>query len=316
MMAEETGFYQKNGLIVMRLARDLYTMEPGQYMDTIANYAEQTRVGRGTIQKAIAHLVDSGTVSLSKQGHKGTMVTGLDRDRLWEMTGWNTLFVACPIPMGKDLTSMIGAVDYALRKSGVPYTLGFSTATHNRLGSLNAGRYSATLTSALGVSSSEGLYPNVEVAVALKGCVYGDPYGLIYNACESSAPWRGMRVAIFIRSAEQMFLAKELEKRYSIKTVQLTSSEAMAALRNGQVDGLLGRLSTVRAALRSKSQSFNFHVLDLAFLGHTEEERMPLLTVNKTNYGLSKLIQRVFVPSEVEKYQRQILSGELETLFF
>lgn len=316
MMDEGKGFYQKNGLIIMRLARDLYTMEPGQYMDTIANYSEQTKTGRGTIQKAISHLVDSGAVSLSKQGHKGTMVTGLDRERLWELTGWNTLFVVGPLPMGKYLTSMVGALDYALRKSGVPYTLGFSSAAHNRLGSLNAGRYSAALTSALGVSSSREQYQNVEVAVSLKGCVYGDPYALIYSAGESSAPWRGMRLAIFIRSAEQMFLARELKKRYSIEVVELTSSEALSALKSGQVDGLLSRLSTFRAALRSKSRNFNFHVLDLSFLGHAEEEKLPVLTVSRANYGLSKLIQWVFVPSEVEKYQRQILSGELDTLYF
>ena len=40
----------KNGIAVMRLAREFISMQPGQRIETVGDYADKLCLGRGTIQ--------------------------------------------------------------------------------------------------------------------------------------------------------------------------------------------------------------------------------------------------------------------------
>ena len=46
-------FYQKNGQVIIRLARDIFVMEVGDRLPPIGAYAEALSMGRGTVQIAL-----------------------------------------------------------------------------------------------------------------------------------------------------------------------------------------------------------------------------------------------------------------------
>ncbi len=315
-MDQMTRFYQKNGLVIMRLARDLYSLEVGERLPTIVSYAEEIGTGHGTIQTAIAYLLEQGCMTLEKQGHKGTLITSLDKERLWSFTGWNALLLGCPFPMGNYINSMIGAVDFAFKEAGVPFIMGYSIAAHNRMLGLKNDHYSVIITTKLGMEVSRAEYPDVEIALELPNCIYASPYSLIHTIRDFHGIQDGMRIATNVRSAEQNFLSMELTKRYKLEMVEMTYSESVKALRDGRVDGLLNREDTFTLAYQRREYHFPYYIYSLEDLGYDRAGTIPVLAVKGDNYGLARLLRKVLDPEKIAKMQADILSGKLEPTFF
>ncbi len=72
----------KNGLTIMMMARDLLGESIGSKMKTVAEYQEQTQMGRGTIQQALKFLQQNEAISITSRGHLGTIITDIDEKKV------------------------------------------------------------------------------------------------------------------------------------------------------------------------------------------------------------------------------------------
>lgn len=310
--------YQKNGLVIMRMARDLYISNVGDRIPTIDNYSSIVSTGRGTIQTALKFLVDNQCITLSKHGHKGTIITSLDKNRLWKYTGWETVFGACPFPTGNLLPSIIATIHYTLQKSGIPFAIGYDITAYNRMSGLESNRYSFILTTRLAIDVSVDEYKDVEVAVELRGCNYSSPYSLIHCIDGFTGIKDGMKIASNPRSAEQNFLSKQLAKRNNIKIVEMSHKESLSALKSGKVDGLLARPEVFKGTIQISRvmPDFKYHIHSLEYLGYDELSTRPVIVVNKNNYNMAKLMRNIMDTGDMARIQKQILNNELEIYYY
>ncbi|MEL7656273.1 MAG: helix-turn-helix domain-containing protein, partial [Bacillota bacterium] len=57
-------FYNKYGFVIIKMARDIFNMEVGDRLSSIAEYAEVFSSGRGTVQEALKFLQENHSISL------------------------------------------------------------------------------------------------------------------------------------------------------------------------------------------------------------------------------------------------------------
>lgn len=306
-MSNPEFMYSKNSIALMRIARDLYCSNKGDQTKKISDYAEEMELGRGTVQKAVKDLEDSGCVQLRARGHQGTVIEKIKKKDLWRYTGWNVLAVTCPFPGSHNMKvrSLVASIDSILRESGIPYVLSFSPATHNRMTLMENNYCSIGIIPILAMDVSGKKFRKLKNVLTLNGCIYSDSFAL-FQKKGGKGLHDGMKLAINIRSAEQGFFAEKLKEQYQIEPVEMLNTEAAIALKNDDVDAMLCRITDFSTLVDNQDE---YEYIDLDYLGYDYLENVPSLVINKDNYGMEKLVNQIFDPQEVERRQQNILTG-------
>jgi len=305
-------FYNKYGFVIIKMARDIFNMEVGDRLSSIAEYAEVFSSGRGTVQEALKFLQENHSISLEKQGPKGSFLTEINRTKLWEFTDWGTLMGAVPVPSGQFLQALITAINLSLNNAHVQFNLVYLIAAKNRLNGLANNRFSFVLTTRLAMNVSKGQYENLEIAMELPGCSYSVPFALLHHMERFEGIKDGMRIAVNIRSSEQEFLSEQLCQGKKVKRLEMTHQESSRAFLNREVD-----LLVIRPELFPyKAENMNFKIQSLDFLGYDEDSTTPVLVTNQRNYGIKRLLQTHLNTKEVWKIYKMVLDKKIEATFY
>ena len=307
-------FYQKNGQVIIRLARDIFVMEPGDRLPPIGAYAEALSMGRGTVQIALNFLLEKQCITLEIRGRNGSFLTAIDRKRLWEYTDWDLVLGAGPVPSkGYQgyFPALTTAIYTCLTQSQAPFNLVFSIASHNRLDGLEKNHYSFVITTKLAFNLSCQRYPDLETALELPGCTYSSPYLLAYHRGEDGDMRPGKRIAVNVRSAEQNYLSDLLCQKYGIEKVEMIHQESLYAFLEHRVDLILVRGEMIPPALQKECDTAS-----ISYLGCDADTILPVLVVNRENYKMGELIRRLIDPEQVKELERQVLCGEREEFFY
>lgn len=307
-------FYQKNGQVIIRLARDIFVMEVGDRLPPIGAYAEALSMGRGTVQIALNFLLENQCIALEKRGRNGSFLTAIHRKRLWEYTDWDLVLGAGPVPSKGNrgyFPALTTGIYSCLSQSQAPFNLVFSIASHNRLDGLGKGHYSFVITTKLAFEMSRQRYPALEVAMELPGCTYSSPYLLAYHKGKDGRMEQGMRIAVNARSAEQNYLSDLLCQRYGIQKVEMIHQESLHAFLAGQVDFVLVRGEILPPVLERECETTG-----ISYLGKDEDSVLPVLVVNRDNYKMGDLVRRIIDPQRVKEVEDQVLNGEREEFFY
>ena len=309
-------FHQKNGIAVEVIARDLFTAEVGDRIATIMEYSEKLNMGRGTIQNALALLVNSGGVSFAKQGHKGTLITGLNREVLWRYTNWDPLIGAFPFPTSEVALAFAEAFQDVIKRSSLELMPSFTVAMHNRIQVLNDGKYAFVVATKLVEPICKERFHNVEVALRMNECQYSSNYEIFQRAGEASCMRDGAMLAINARSLEQRCITDHLCEHIGFRVKEMTQRDALHALADGEVDCILCREDDATRLIPRYEPRLDFEGHSISFLGLDEEIKVPILMVNKNNYRMAELIRSSIEAKEVGRLQAQILAGELHLPLF
>ena len=65
-------------LVTMSIARETILLDLGDRMRTVDDYVDLFDVSRGTVQKALSRLENTGAVSIEKRGVLGSFLKGRD----------------------------------------------------------------------------------------------------------------------------------------------------------------------------------------------------------------------------------------------
>ena len=151
-MSTPTMFYQKNGLIIIKLSRDLLTMAVGDRMTPMWQYVEKFSVSRGTVHGAIKFLLDNRCLAIEKMGPKGSYITSLNYGKLWEYVDWGILTGAMAFPEFMLQKGLGTAIAQAMQKKHIPFNFAFVMASESRLKALISNRYHFVITAKLAMN--------------------------------------------------------------------------------------------------------------------------------------------------------------------
>lgn len=302
-MNDATIFYQKNGIVIMMLSRDLLNLAPGDRMLPIAEYEKRCGYSRWTIQTAIRFLLENGCMTIEKRGPKGTFVYELNYKKLWRFAGWDPLLGVMPAPTSFIHDGLLTGITDALNRAQAPFNTSFMVPASRRFYALSQKQCHFILTSKLAARVKREEFPKLETAVELKGARYCGGYCVYFRDTAKTAVANGMRVAVNSAAIEQSYLVelvcrgKEVERRYG------NYHDCYNMFCSGAADALVYRSDGPAPAVPTSCVS-------LSYLGLDDEIVTPVLLVHTENYGMDRLLARSVDVSVVAAAQNEVLSHE------
>ena len=146
---EKGKLIQKVGIITQKVAAELIALDEGDRVPTVVELSERYGVSRGTVQTAFSLLREEGAITLQPRGHMGTFLTFLDRIKLIEFAGVQTLVGVMPLPYSKKYEGLATGIYETLQNSGLSAVLAFMHGSDHRLEGLAERRYDFAVMSQL-----------------------------------------------------------------------------------------------------------------------------------------------------------------------
>ncbi len=304
-MTESTQFYQKNGLVIIMLSRDLLNLSEGDRMIPIAEYEKRFGFSRWTIQTAIRFLLDNNCVRFVKRGPKGTYVYDLDYKKLWRYTGWDPLLGLAPLPSSPIHDALLTGLSEVFNGTKVPFNLSYMLPGSRRFDALNHKQCHFIITTKLAAQVLKDKYPHIQIAVELAGCKYCEPYRLFFSDPNEDRIRPGMKVAIYEAAIEQSYISELAYKGVDVVRVYGNYHDCLNRLESKEVD-----------ALAQRSDVIPTKGVSLSYLGVDDEVTTPVILINSDNYGIEKLILKHVDVEKVARIQALALSGTTKTRYF
>ena len=298
-------FYKKTGLATINIARDFYTMQPGDRVPTIAEYTQRFEVSRGIVQKAIATLEEDACIQTQKNGVKGTFVTGIDYEKLYPYTNWGSLTGTMPVPMTISFSSLTTAICEEMEKSPFPFSFAYVTGSEKRLAALKEMIYDFIIVSKSSAERYLSENDFLERAIELTGCVYSEPYVLYFLDDQKTEIEDGMRMAVDCNSIDQYTISQKLCEGKDVAFVQTPYASFSELLVKKNVDCFIYRRD---GWYNNFQPDLNQRVVELP--GYPlEEVTTPVILINRENYGFKKLLCQYITVEKTHEIQEKVISG-------
>lgn len=305
-------FYKKIGLTTMNISRDIYNMQIGDKVPTIAQYTKRFGVSRGIIQKAIATLEENGCIQICKSGVKGTVVTDIDHKKLYHYTNWKSLTGTMPLPLTKSLSSLTTAICEEMEKSPISFSFAYVTGSEKRLDALKDMIYDFIIVSKSSAESYLRENDFLEKAIELTGCIYSEPYVLYFLDDSKNEIEDGMRVAVDKNSFDQYAISQKLCEGKDVTFVQTPYVSFIEIIEKKNVDCFIyrrdGWYNNFQPDLNQKIVEIKGYPLD--------ELVTPVILINKENYGFKDFISRYITVEKTYEIQKKVMDGECAIKFF
>lgn len=217
-----------------QVARTLLTREIGQRIPTLQELQVSTRVGTGTVIKALHSLQDIGAVQLNSRGHKGTVITDRNVGELWHAGVLGNLRLLMPPPGPTEQLGIVAALQAALNRVGVALVLTYQPGAGARLGEIFHETVDATVTSTGAFKQSQDSHPSLR-ATDLGAYSFYARSSLVIVARPDPGP-RRLRVGIDRGSHDHQTLTETEFADQDVEFVPCRFVYAPAAVLAGQVD--------------------------------------------------------------------------------
>lgn len=294
-------FYQKNGITVRNISRDLLCLNIGDIMTPIAEYTEKFTVSRWTIQTAIQFLLENKCMTVEKHGSKGTIVREMNRKALWELADFNPTLALVPPPSSKIHDSLYTGLTEAFKQSDYPVNLAYMVPGGLRMQYLNSGRCHFIIVSALAARLMLPENPDLEIVIELKDAIYSLPFRLYAKKGGSLEIKDGTRVGYYEAAAEQSYMTDALCEGKKVVKVSNNYHGCVNALGKGEIDVLVKR---------SDIESSVFEDCPYVELNTTEDHMLatkPVILINKNEYSMDRLVKKYINPKVIAEKQKEVL---------
>lgn len=297
----------------MNIARDFYLMNPGERIPTILEYTERFSVSRGIVQNAIRQLEEEGCISIEKRGVKGTFLREKDDKRLYAYTGWGSVTGTMPLPLSINLTSLATALGEQLEDAEFPFSFAYITGSERRLFALEQMMYDfivVTRATALHYLDSCDF---VRECITLSDCSYASDFVLYFLDRTKHEIEDGMRIAVDMNCRDQWELTQLLCRGKNVEFVPFPYISFENLVRKKVADCVVYRLLDIGTQRGSTTiQEADLHAEPIRVEGafSSGDGRVPVVLVNRENYGMDRLLQRYIDPGRAGVIQQAVISGE------
>jgi ABC-type amino acid transport substrate-binding protein len=297
-------YLQKNGMVLMNIAREMMTLSPGDRMTTISEYVERFDVAKGTVQGILKYLCESA-MSLDKMGHLGSYVKTIDYAAMWKFTGWEAIVGLLPLPLNARLRSLSTAITKAFESAHIPFRMAFMQSASHRIAALKEFRFDFIIVSEL---SSEMLLAEdagLRVALKLAEDSYSEANRIAFRDPKETKIQNGMKVAFDPASPDQRIITEYITRGKTVKYVEMPYRSTLQSLSAGKVDAIVYQAET----LKNTDSSFG-----LVEIGDQELARKVMgavVAVNDENYHVGALLRKVISVDFVRRAQAEIEAGRI-----
>lgn len=310
----KTTYYKKSGIVIMNIARDLFSMKVGVQIPTILSYTEKFQVSRGIVQNALSVLEEDGCIALEKRGVKGTFLVEADFARLYQYTNFGSITGTMPLPLNREFASLATALCEQMGEAPFPFSFAYMSGSEKRLEMMREQIYDFMLVSMSTAEEYLRCYDFLESCMILRNCIYSPPFAMYFFDKNKSSLEDGMRVGIDRTSMDQIRITHRLCQGKNVEMVDFPVVSFEDLIDTGKLDCVV-----YRALEDSGNEKFS-HVNRCAipdtgdlFLDKT---RIPVVLVHRENYGIGKLLSKYMTPSGAGKIQAEVLEGKRAARFY
>lgn len=296
----DPSLYSKAGAAAAAIARDLLGRSPGDRLPTVAQYADSSRVGINTVQRALALLQQTGDLAIRPRGRLGTYLVSLDRVALWGLAVGEPLVGFMPLPYSRRYEGLATALRSCLARTGIPFGLAFMSGAELRLEAVRSGHAFAVVSAlAADVAVAEGR--PVRSILEIPGASYVSAHGVITRQGETQSP---RRIGADPNSIDQVRLSRA-EFGNDAEFVPATYLQLVESIRRGHVDAAVWALDSVTADSEISAEPLrNPAAIELESRAITAA-----LVVAENDHVVEKLLLEQLDPALVARVQTDVLSG-------
>lgn len=304
MQHQVNGMFQKNGLIVMYLARKLLDCQPGDKMEKIVDIAAAMNVGRGTVQTAIKNLENSGAISLETRGHLGTFITAIDYPALLHVSGMSHLVGVMPLPYSKRYEGLATGIYNVLNQvSGSPVSLAFMPGAERRIDSLLERRYNFAVVSRESADHYVSQQENLEILFVCSKHTFVKEHAFISRS-DFAGIQAGMRVGIDYSSFDQISLTTQLVQNNNIELIPMKYSSIIDNIKTGKIDGAVWSLED-RIIIDTELK-----YEEISSTTDAKNTKAAIL-IRDDDEGTRNFLKRFFEKQKVEEIQQLVLDDKM-----
>ncbi len=302
-MSIKTELLQKNGLVAMKLARELATMQVGARINTIAEYSEKYRTARGTVQSAIKLLEQYGAIRLEHKGHLGTFIDFLDYKVLWEFTGLNTIMGVMPLPYSKLYEGLATGLYKAIGEGEIPFGLAYMRGAQTRIDALKSGRYDFVITSKLAAMHCIEAGLDLDIAVEFGRYTYVNEHAMIFSDSSKRNIEDGMKVGIDRSSIDHYLMTLKQCEGKDVQLVDIAYNQIISKLKTDKIDAAIWNIDEII------ERKLNIKYYPLTSKDFKGEDTEAVIIVNSNNYGIRNFLEHFINREMVVETQRQVVKG-------
>src|SRR5690625_645298 len=231
----------KAGTVAHRMAAGLASSSVGDRMPTTQELCERHRVGKGTIQAALALLEEVGAVEIRSRGSLGTFITAIDHGLVWELAGSGAIPIAMPLPYSRRYEGLATGLHAAFERLGVPCTLMFVRGSANRARAIHQERADFAVMSRFAADADRDL----EVIRDFGPHTYVGAHGLVVVA-DRDPDDPELRLAVDPTSADQRALTDQrFPDLAPERRVQVSYNQLSRYFADGLVDATVWNLDEI-----------------------------------------------------------------------
>ena len=296
-------FFNKHGSMTSNLSRDIMSLNVGDRLPTIIEYTTKFSLSRGVVQSSISMLEEEGCFALSRSGKLGTVLTGINYEKLSRHTAWDPVVGTMPIPFNDIFRSLATAIYFDSRKLPLDSSIAYVSGAKNRWSMLSKGFFDYIVTSVATAQHIIAADENIELLFTLPECRYAEPYCLFFMDNKDTEIRDGMRVGVDPDAIDQTQISKAICAGKSVEFVKMPIEGTVEILYNRSVD-----CTIVRNEKWFKNNT-DFIPLQVATSDYPIEDTVvPAILVNKNNYGIKQLLSKYLSPDDIAHAQQHALS--------
>lgn len=304
LMISKFGMYNKKGMVVIMISRDLLTCSLGDRIDTVSSYTKRFDASRGVVQQALQILEDEGAIIRSKRGTLGTYLDDIDYKKLWEFTAWGILSGISPLPYTKKHEGIATAIYNEIEKKGIPFHFAYMQGAENRIRGVLEGKYNFAI---MGKESAMRLmkkYENLDIVMEFDPYSYLSGYVALYKD-ESVLKKKKLKVGRDLNSPDHVRWIEELIKGKEVEFIDLQYTKMVPSIVDGTIDITVYNKDTIEKPeilgnTRFKDISTDYDIGD---------ETRAVLVINIKSYGVSNLLKQIIQEDQVNKIQNEVIEG-------
>ena len=293
----------KSDLIRIQLAKDIIVkhLKGEKQLAPIKEYADQFKVGTGTVQAAINDLKTAGAIKLDTRGAQGSFLEKVDKKKLWKISEYGPLVGLFPLDKNLEVKALATGIYESFTHYDLPIHILFSRGSGNRVDMLLRGKCDFIVMSEL--AYQHAIYKGKALIKICEVGTWSRQYGVL--ALKGKKLDSSTTIAYDRHSYEQEALiwgTDQKEHAYG----QYLGVQLLEIIRSGQAEaGLFNSES-----LNEVDDKFEFHLIDNISPDTKAALDKMVLVVAEKNKSIAELMSILCSWKGLHTVQQAVLRGE------
>ena len=303
-MTSRFGIFNKKGMVLMMISRELLAYSPGDRIDTIESYTKKFDASRGIVQEVLNILENEKAISRSKRGTLGTYLEHIDYEKLWEFTSWGVLTGVSPLPYTKKHEGIATAIYAQMEKRDIPFHFAYMQGAENRVQGVLQEKYDFAILSKESAIALIEKYDNLSIVMEFEPYSYISGYVLIYKDKEVFNK-ESIKVGRDLHSPDHVKWLEYLTEGREVEFVDLQYTKMVPAIMDGTIDMTIYNKDTIEKSEIIEGIEFK----DAPINEIIGDETRAVLVINNKSYGINNLLKEIINVESINKIQKEVIEN-------